>query len=408
MCVKWTPGGMITESSMSLSTFGRLAESLRHVEALVLNGIGEPLLNGDLTEMVSLARGLMPHQSWIGLQTNGLLLDENTAGKLLQAGLNRLCLSLDAPAGDRAGDNGHGMHQPSAVFRALAALARARENSSPADFQLGIEIVLMKDNIALLPELVTQAADHGADFILASHLLAYQAEMEEQCLFNPNVESATELFAEYQERAVLQGVSLVNDIPPLWSNPKGDKSLRICEILRQLTGEARERNIPLHLRSLAEWHGRDLSRLETSCGKAIAIAEERGVRLELPAHQALEARSCPFLDDGAAFVTPDGDVMPCHALWHSYSCYMDGEEKRVAARSLGNINDRPLEQIWNAEAAQTFRDEAGRYDFPFCRSCALGPCPDVTNESYPFTNDCYGITVPCGHCMWCLGGVRCL
>ena len=408
MCVKWTPGSRIRECSMSFATFKRLADALRHVEALVLNGIGEPLLHADLPAMVALARCLMPQTSWIGLQTNGLLLDENTARQLLKAGLNRLCLSLDGLAGESAGNNGHGAHHPSTAFQALAALKRARQAIRPVDFQLGIEIVLMKDNIALLPDLVTQAADHGADFILASHLLAYQAQMEDQCLFNPNTESASRLFVRYQKLAVEQGVSLVDGIQPIWSNPKDDNARKICTILRQLTGEARAKNIPLHLKSLAEWHGRDLSQLASSCDQARAIAAARNIRLELPASQALAARSCRFVEDGAVFITPEGEVTPCHALWHSYSCYMDGEEKRVTAKSLGNINQQSLEVIWNVEASRTFRREAGSYDFPFCRSCALGPCPDITNESYPFANDCYGITVPCGHCMWCLGGVRCL
>lgn len=408
MCVKWTPGGRIVENSMSLATFRRLTDALRHAEALVLNGIGEPLLHPDLAAMVTLARSLMPRDSWIGLQTNGLLLDESLARPLLQAGVNRLCLSLDAPAGERAGNNGHGSHQPSAVFRALAALEQARQAVRPADFRLGIEIVLMRDNIALLPEMVTQAADHGADFILASHLLAYRADLEEQCLFNPNTSEATRLFSRYEEMAARQGFSLANGIQPLWSNPRDDRTFRICSLLRQLTAEAREKNIPLHLKSLGQWHGRDLGLLESSCRKAMAIAEVRNIELDLPAHQALGARSCRFIEEGAVFITPAGEVMPCHALWHSYSCYMDGEEKRVAAKSLGNVDRQPLASIWNSQSFLDFRREAGSYDFPFCRSCALGPCPDVTNESYPFANDCYGFTVPCGHCMWCLGGVRCL
>jgi len=408
MCVKWTSGSGIREDSMTFATFKGLAEALRHAEALVLNGIGEPLLNADLPAMIALARSLMPQGSWIGLQTNGLLLDENMARQLLKAGLNRLCLSLDGPTGESAGRNGHGAYQPSAVFQALAVLGRVRQAIRPTDFQLGIETVLMKDNIALLPDLVVQAADHGADFILASHLLAYQADMEDQCLFNPNTDSATQLFARYQKLAARHDVSLVNGIQPIWSNPKDESARRVCTILRQLTGEARAKNIPLHLKSLAAWHSRDLSQLASSTEKARTIAATRNIRLELPASQALAARSCRFIDDGAIFITPAGEVAPCHALWHSYSCYMDGEEKRVTAKHLGNINTRTLAEIWSAEASRTFRREAGSYDFPFCRSCALGPCPDITNESYPFANDCYGIAVPCGHCMWCLGGVRCL
>ena len=408
MCVKCSPASNIREAMMPFVTFQRLEEALGHADALVLNGIGEPLLHPDLPAMIEMARHSMAQGACIGLQSNGLLLDEAMASQLLRSGLNRLCLSLDGLAGNPAGKNGHGENHPQSVFQALASIQQAKQAIRPADFQFGVEVVLMKDNIAVLPDLVEKVANSGADFILASHLLAYHFDIESQSLFNPNTDRATRLFARYQEMAKQQGISLTEGIHPLWNNPKDEQSRKIYTLLQQLRDEAGKKDIPLNLKSLAQWFNQDSRQTEKSCLEAKELAAALKISLELPETQALENRCCRFIEDRAAFITPEGDVMPCHALWHSYSCYMDGEEKRIAAKKLGNINEQSLEAIWNTQLARGFRRNASRYDYPFCRSCALGPCPDVSNQSYPFTNDCYGSTVPCGHCMWCLGGIRCL
>ena len=48
MCVKQAPGQALVEGDMSGEVFGRLAPAFPHLEALVLNGIGEPTLHRGL------------------------------------------------------------------------------------------------------------------------------------------------------------------------------------------------------------------------------------------------------------------------------------------------------------------------------------------------------------------------
>ncbi len=68
-------------------------------------GLGEPLLHPDIVEMVALAEELGARTELI---TNGLLLDQEMAEGLVQAGLDTLVISVDgaspeAHAGIRAG-----------------------------------------------------------------------------------------------------------------------------------------------------------------------------------------------------------------------------------------------------------------------------------------------------------------
>lgn len=83
MCVKQSGDGGICEGDISPAVFAALEPALPHVEALVLNGIGEPLLHPGLEEFIRRAKELMPAGSWVGFQSNGLLLDNDRADSLV-------------------------------------------------------------------------------------------------------------------------------------------------------------------------------------------------------------------------------------------------------------------------------------------------------------------------------------
>ncbi len=144
MCMKQTRGNGIVEGDMHPDTFARLVPSLPHCQALVLNGIGEPLLHPGLETFIRQARGLMPSGGWIGFQSNGLLLSETRALSLVEAGLDRICLSLDAVTPDRFKRirEGGEVHD---LERAMNALKLARERRS-SPLAIGTEFVLMREN----------------------------------------------------------------------------------------------------------------------------------------------------------------------------------------------------------------------------------------------------------------------
>ena len=64
------------EGDLSFETFEAVEPALSKAEVLILNGIGEPLLHPDLEAFIRRAKKLMPAGSWVGFQSNGLLLDE--------------------------------------------------------------------------------------------------------------------------------------------------------------------------------------------------------------------------------------------------------------------------------------------------------------------------------------------
>lgn len=134
MCVKYAPDSDIGNDHMSPETFARLTPAFGQLETLVLNGIGEPLLNLQLEAYIRLARSHMPENGWIGFQSNGLLLDRSRALSLIDAGLNGICLSLDAATAETFRKVRQG-GEVDGVQNAFAALNQARKTRPEKDLR---------------------------------------------------------------------------------------------------------------------------------------------------------------------------------------------------------------------------------------------------------------------------------
>lgn len=413
MCVKYMEDSSISEGDMPLATFTRLLPDLAYADTLILNGIGEPLLHPDLNEMVSMAAETMGQDSTIGFQSNGLLLDESRCRELLAAGLGTVCLSVDSlpgcgdaggiPCGTRNGKE----HSFISVQRALKNLRAARVNAKK-EFRLGLEIVLSRENYRDLPQLVRWAAENDVDYIITTNLILYDRKSEQSSLFNPNFQWAAELFERYKAKAASQGVDLKSAFAH-YRRFAGTRSNSLeYTILSQFQKEARTRDVRLNLEGLFHYSELAVAEVAEHFEQAAKVAEQQGMELFLPPLQALDQRRCPFVEDKAVCINVHGHVMPCHFLWHNYSCRVLQEQIEVQEKVMGDINSSSLAEIWRQSDFQQFRKEAGEYEYAPCWSCSMAPCTNLINENTSGAHDCYGSQVPCGHCQWSLGGIRCL
>ena len=406
MCVKYAAGSCIAEGDMPLELFKKLLPSLSHVRTLILNGIGEPLLHPDLEEIIRLARARMPVDGVIGFQSNGFLLDELRALRLMQAGLGSICLSLDSLK-SAPPLNGHAdEHSFAAVSRAVHHL-QAAKRLKVGSCRIGLEMVLAHETVGELPDLVRWATGNGVDYLIATHLFLYDGAAEAANLFNPNSTDAVAIFDKYSKKAASQGLKLDSYLATYLKFTKTAADQQLLQIIEEMQKEARENDIHLHIQSLLNHTTGKQKTIEQYFDEARGIAENHGMELFLPPLQALTERSCPFVTEKATFIAGNGDVMPCHFLWHTYSCQVLDEALQVQERVFGNIGEQRLEAIWQGDEYRQFRQEAGGYKYASCWSCSLGPCVNLVNDSL-YANDCYGSSVPCGHCQWNLGGVRCL
>jgi putative metalloenzyme radical SAM/SPASM domain maturase len=428
MCVKQAPGNEITPGDMSRETFLSLVPALDRCEALILNGVGESLLHPHLEEFIRIAKHAMPPDSWVGFQSNGLLLDENRAKSLVAAGLDRICLSLDAVCPDMFRTIREG-GEVTDLENAFAALKKAKDAYPDSTFQIGVEFVVMRDNLLQLPEVLRWSASRGADFALVTHLLPYEFDRISQSVFDSNTDRAVALYHSWKSRAESQGIDISQyffiNFYKFYRTPEEQ---RIVDFVKDMVADARSQGIFFHVRNLLARDEELPKEVERVFEAARTVAEEIDLDLKLPGITPREERRCDFIEEGSVMVSWDGSVHPCYFLWHRFQChfsywrkYVPGLEspwgsstalhftywkKSVTPRSFGSLAEKGILEIWNDPAFLAFREDVLRNDYPYCSNCNLVPCDYLTADE--FERDCYSTMVPCGDCFWGLGIFNCL
>jgi len=312
---------------------------------LSFGGIGEPLLHPHLPDMVAAAK---VRDLAVELVTNGTLLETGLARALIQAGLDRLWVSIDGVTPESYADvRGSGLQQ---VLERLYDLQRLQREIGCRTPQLGLVFVAMKRNLADLPDLPRLARRVGAARVMVTNVLPYTRELAGEILYDR---------ALFLPRAAPSPLSPQLSLPNLdWDAQTG------AALTRQLrfSGPLKLIDTPL------DW-SRD---------------------------------SCRFIQQGSAVIGWDGRVAPCLGLLHPYTTYLHGYERQIRAYNLGNVAERPLADIWGNPEYVAFRERVADFDFSPCTIC--GGCDDLeSNET-----DCFGSPFPaCGGCLWAQGIVQC-
>ena len=405
MCVKQSDDCHIAEGDLSDETFKSLEPALPHLEALILNGVGEPLLHPRLEQFIKRAKQLMPSGSWVGFQSNGLLLNEQRALSLLDAGLDKICLSLDAVSPDifrKVREGGEII----AIEKAFSAIAKAKEALGRTGFQTGVEFVMMHSNLKELLPALHWAAERGAAFILITHALPYDAKHAAEVTYETCSKEAVELFQHWQDKADAAGLDLSLYPKTLWKYAKTPDELRAINLVDAMKDDAKQRGISLDLKKLFSLDLQRLNRIAEVFAEAKKIAEQHNIDLRLPELMLKEKRQCDFVEEGSAFVSWDGSVHPCYFLWHNYQCFASGWKQTVLPKRFGSLAEQGILDIWNSQMFRSFRGDVISYDYPYCASCSLAPCNYIQTDE--FEQDCHIKSEQCGSCLWCMGIFQCL
>ena len=405
MCVKQADGCGIAEGDLAPTTFAALEPALPTAEALILNGIGEPLLHPGLEDFIAAAKRLMPAGSWVGFQSNGMLLDDARALSLLSAGLDKICLSLDAVSPStykRIREGG----QLLAIEHAFSAIAKAKAALKNDTFQLGIEFVVMPSNMEELPAVLSWASTHGTSFAIVTHALPYVEAEATNLTYETCSAEAIDLFKKWQGLAAAEDADLYLYPRIIWKFSKTDEDLKVISFVERMKTDAEQNGIYLNLKKLFALDLAHIERTAQVFSEARQTAEACGIDLKLPELLLKEARRCDFVEEGGMFVSWDGEVFPCYFLWHHYHCFASGWRQAVKPRSFGNLTATSALEIWNTGAFKAFRENVIRYDYPYCASCSLAPCDYVQTDH--FEQDCHINEEPCGSCLWCMGIFQCL
>ncbi len=328
--------------------FDRLTTQLRqfpNLESVMFGGFGEPTAHADILYMIKAMKELTVR---VELTTNGTLLDEQRIQAIINAGLDRLWISLDGVTEGSFND----IRLGASFDDIMTTLRRLREINwrSSRRIEVGIAFVVMRRNVDDLKKIDRLIEAAGARFVSISNLLPYTATMAEEMVCNLAV--TLDAFAGAAGRTEI-------------SLPRLDFNSRTREAIFSLLGTFD--NLSL-------------------MGNPIATPTQ----------------SCRFIKDRCTFVRWDGNVSPCMGLLHTHKTYLNGLERKISAYSLGNIGSAHLHGIWNSDEYARFREKVR--DFPFAPCHLCGGCSLLEGNQ----EDCGGNTFPtCGGCLWAQGIIQC-
>lgn len=408
-CVKQSHENGILEGDMSMATFMALAPTFPHLESLVLNGIGEPLLNPLLEDFIRISKSFMPKESWVGFQSNGTLITDERANSLLAAGLDKICLSLDSVSCDTFRDLREGGEVVD-IENAICALKTAKARTGKTDLEIGLEVVVSRDNFRELPDVLKWATSREVGLVIATHLLPYDPSQVVKIAYEYNSDEAIALFEPFKRKAESEGIDIQQyfDIffPPKWIRSKEEQ--QILDFVYKMMLEANRTGIFFQVKNLFSRDEAFQREITEVFNKAQAIAEKAGIRLKLPEIVPKADRRCDFIEGGSAMVSWNGNIHPCYFLWHRYKCFHKTRvvSREIEAKSFGNLEQESVCDIWNEPDFRKFREEVLKYRFSYCSNCNVAPCDFIWGPD--FQNDCSAANVPCGDCFWCMGMFNCL
>ena len=155
---------------ISLKEVAMITDQLPELEQIFLHGIGEPLLNNELFEII---RHLKGRDVYVLFNSNGILLRGQRQHDLIQAGLDELRVSLDAASshGYRKMRNSDKFEQVVENLRSFILLQKQQRATRP---KLSLWFLGTKANISELPGFVKLAAEIGIGEVYLQRLVYFQ------------------------------------------------------------------------------------------------------------------------------------------------------------------------------------------------------------------------------------------
>ncbi len=231
---------------LSLVEIKHIVNQIPSLNRAALHGIGEPLLNRELVDIITYLKNRKVH---VFFNSNALLLNTHWADRLVSSGLDEFRVSLDG-ASEAAYSKVRGSSNFVTVVKnieALAQLRRARDRSIP---KISVWMVATTENVGDLPHLVQLAARVGIDEVYLQRLVfpvdgpGYGLAAREKAVTDPSGE-VDDILRQSMALGRQLGVSLMASG---LSSPSESLSQRSRE-----TGPWRECKRPWELAYITAW-----------------------------------------------------------------------------------------------------------------------------------------------------------
>jgi MoaA/NifB/PqqE/SkfB family radical SAM enzyme len=278
--------------SLSLNEFISIAEQFPQLQRALLHGIGEPLLDLNLPEIIRYLKG---RDVEVIINSNGTLLTEKWQRNLIESGLDQYRCSIDA-ASDENFARIRGVDLLPRLKKGLEGLVRTKERLGSETPHISIWCVATRENLPELPHLVRMAANLGVPEVYMQRMVYFACQPDQE-------------YGMARRELAIYGED-------------DDTEAEIIEECTQLSAR-------LGIKFLASG-GRDAKN---------SLAAARSADFS-PWQACLR----PWT---TTYVTVHGNCLPC--------CISPFATSNYESLVLGNLFERPFDVIWNAPLYQEFR-----------------------------------------------------
>lgn len=295
--------------TLTLDEFITIAEQFPQMQRALLHGIGEPLLNRELPQII---RHLKGKDVEVIINSNGTLLSPTWQEDLVFSGLDEYRCSIDG-ARDETYARIRGANLLPKLTKGLEGLVRTKMQLGTTTPRISIWCVATRENLQELPELLHLAARLGVPEVYVQRLVYFARESEEQ-----------------------YGIA------------RGEKAIfgKDSEFEEQVIDHCTRLSAELGIDFRASGARDPLNSLAAACPADFA-----------PWQACLR----PWT---TAYVTANGNCLPC--------CISPFATNDYRSLILGNLFERPFEQIWNDPLYQAFRTHLlSNQPNKACSSCGV-------------------------------------
>ncbi len=199
--------GREEERDISLAEVIAITDQLPVLDRVVLHGLGEPMLNPQLPEIVA---HLRRRGAYVLFNSNATALSERMGRALIDADLNEIRVSLDgASAQMYARVRGVSERTLPKIVRNLAAFTRLRSELGATNPRLSFWFTAMRENLPELPRLVDLALETGVREIYVQRLVYFGEGLasEDQALYRRAREQDQATIDETAQRCAEHGLT---------------------------------------------------------------------------------------------------------------------------------------------------------------------------------------------------------
>ena len=295
--------------SLTFKEFISIAEQFPHMQRALLHGIGEPLLNRELPEIIEYLKG---RNVEVIINSNGTLLSPEWQEKLVISQLDEYRCSIDG-AKDETYARIRGANLLPKLTKGLDELVKTKERLGSAMSRISIWCVATRENLEELPDLLRLAARLGVPEVYLQRMVYFARHHDEQYGMARDEMAIFGKDSDYQEKVIED-----------------------CTLLSRALGvDFRASGARDPLNSFAAARPEDFA----------------------------PWRAClrPWT---TAYVTANGNCLPC--------CISPFATNDYESLILGNLFEHPFAEIWNAPLYQEFRTRLlSDHPHQACSSCGV-------------------------------------